>query len=197
MLQVSRSVRLLLDAQCSIPVVGGLWRVRLQLPLQAVQWSDAQLQSVLLHELAHVRRRDLAILAITQVACALHWFNPLVWYAAWRLHAERERACDDLVLNSGVRPSSYAEHILSIVAQLRSTRWTQACGLAMARSAGLESRLHSVLNSGKNPLCRDHGRCVAVGSIESGGRRARVDAACCDGGEIQACRGCSADRTKR
>ena len=149
-LGVQHPVALLLDPQRSIPVVWGLRKIRLQLPLNALQWSDEQLQSVLLHELAHVRRRDLAVLAATQIACALYWFNPLVWLAAWRLHVERERACDDLVLSCGVRASLYAEHLLSIVAQWTSGHWTQACGLAMARPTGLESRLAALLSAGRN-----------------------------------------------
>jgi hypothetical protein len=57
-----------LDPQRSIPIVWGLLKTRLQLPSEAQQWSDEQLQSVLLHELAHVRRRDLFVLALTQIA---------------------------------------------------------------------------------------------------------------------------------
>ena len=68
------------------------------LPVAAQDWSDEQLRSVLLHELAHIKRRDVLGQLLAQFACALHWFNPLVWFAAWRLHVERERACDDLVL---------------------------------------------------------------------------------------------------
>ena len=55
------------------------------LPATARQWSDEQLRSVLLHELAHIKRRDTVVQLLAQIACALHWFNPLVWFAAWRL----------------------------------------------------------------------------------------------------------------
>ena len=105
------------------------------LPDAARQWSGEQLRSVLLHELAHIKRRDTIVQLLAQVACALHWFNPLVWFAAWRLHVERERACDDLVLASGVRPSAYAGHLLDVVTGLSPARWTAACGLAMARKS--------------------------------------------------------------
>jgi BlaR1 peptidase M56 len=84
------------------------------------------------------------------VACALHWFNPLVWFAAWRLDVERERSCDDLVLASGVRPSAYAGHLLDVVTGLSPARWTQACGLAMARKSSLEGRLTAVLGKDLN-----------------------------------------------
>jgi hypothetical protein len=141
---------MLLDPHRSIPVVWGLWKTRLQLPAEAINWSDEQLRSVLLHELAHVRRHDLFVLALTQLVCALYWFNPLVWLAAWRLHVERERACDDLVLASGVRASAYAEHLLNVATQLNSSRWTHACGLAMSRNSSLHGRLTAVLSEKQN-----------------------------------------------
>ncbi|MDA0810124.1 MAG: M56 family metallopeptidase, partial [Planctomycetota bacterium] len=149
-LAVVRPVRLLMHAERTIPVVWGIFQLRLLLPDAARTWSPEQLQSVLLHELAHIKRRDSIAQLLAQVACALHWFNPLVWFASWRLHVERERACDDLVLASGVRPSEYAEHLLDIATRLAPARWTQACGLAMARKSSLEGRLVAVLSQRSN-----------------------------------------------
>jgi hypothetical protein len=145
-LRIRRSIQLLLDPQPSMPVVWGLLRTRMRLPAEAVDWSAEQQQSVLLHELAHIRRNDLAILTLTQFASALNWFNPLMWIAAWRLHVERERACDDLVLSAGVRPSTYAGHLVEVVNRLRPMAWTRSCGLAMARHSSLEQRLAAVLS---------------------------------------------------
>ena len=149
-LGISRPVTLLIHPDKTIPVVWGIFRCRLMLPAAARQWSDEQLQSVLLHELAHITRRDTVVQLLAQVACALHWFNPLVWFAAWRLDVERERSCDDLVLASGVRPSAYAGHLLDVVTGLSPARWTQACGLAMARKSSLEGRLTAVLGKDLN-----------------------------------------------
>jgi beta-lactamase regulating signal transducer with metallopeptidase domain len=149
-LGVRRSVTLLIHPDKAIPVVWGIFRCYLLLPAAAWEWSDEQLRSVLLHELAHVKRRDAIAQLLTQIACALHWFNPLVWLAAWRIGSERERACDDLVLASGVRASVYAGHLLDVVATLSSTRWTQTCGLAMARKSSLEGRLVAVLSKNLN-----------------------------------------------
>ncbi len=139
-----------LDARRTIPLIWGVWRPRLLLPAEAVEWNDSQLRSVLLHELAHIKRRDLAVQCLLQAACALHWFNPLVWLAAWRLQAEAERACDDLVLTSGVRASEYAEHVLRVATQFVPARGTPAAGLAMARPSRLEGRLVAVLNERVN-----------------------------------------------
>lgn len=149
-LGIRQRVTLLLDDRRTIPVVWGVFRPRLLLPGESLEWSDEQVRSVLLHELAHVQRRDTLDQWLTQIACALHWWNPLVWLAAWRLHAERERACDDLVLASGVRPSAYAEHLLHVATKLSPARWTAACGLAMARNSSLEGRLLAVLSQKLN-----------------------------------------------
>lgn len=149
-LNIRRPITLLIHPHKTIPVVWGIFRCRLMLPVAARQWSEEQLQSVLMHELAHIKRGDILVQLLTQVACALHWFNPLVWFAAWRLDVERERSCDDLVLASGIRPSAYAAHLLDVVSGLTSARWTQACGLAMARKSSLEGRLTAVLGKDRN-----------------------------------------------
>lgn len=145
-----KPVRLLVDHERTIPVVWGIFRPSLLLPAEATAWSAEQLRSVLLHEMAHIKRRDPLVQCITQIACAIHWFNPLAWIAAWRLHVERERACDDMVLTSGVRPSAYAEHLLHVATNLSAARWTNACGLAMARKSSIEGRLLAVLSDKLN-----------------------------------------------
>lgn len=149
-LGICRPVTLSIHSDKMIPVVWGILRCQLLLPVAARQWTGEQLRSVLLHELAHIKRRDTMAQLLTQIACALYWFNPLVWFAAWRLGVERERACDDLVLASGVRPSAYAGHLLEVVTGLSPARWTQSCGLAMARKSSLEGRLVAVLSKDVN-----------------------------------------------
>src|SRR5205823_277501 len=147
---IVRPVTLLIHPDKTIPVVWGILRCHLLLPAAARHWSGEQLRSVLLHELAHIKRRDTTTQLLTQIACALYWFNPLVWFAAWRLGVERERACDDLVLASGVRPSAYAGHLLEVVTGLSRAHWTQSCGLAMVRKSSLEGRLVAVLSENLN-----------------------------------------------
>jgi hypothetical protein len=128
---------LLLHCESTIPVVWGVRNIRLLLPVAAREWSDDQLRSVLLYELAHIKRRDTMTQLLAQFACALYWFNPLVWFAAWRRHVEREQACDDLVLCNGVAASAYAEHLLNVATRLTSSPWTQ----------GEEHRLNTPLKS--------------------------------------------------
>ncbi len=149
-LGIRQRVQLLIDSERTIPVVWGILWFRLMLPESARQWSSEQLRSVLLHELAHIKRRDTLVQLLAQIACALHWFNPLVWFAAWRLHVERERACDNLVLAQGVRASAYAEHLLNVATKFTVARWASSCGLAMASHSPLESRLRAILSDRLN-----------------------------------------------
>src|SRR5208337_1943145 len=74
--------------------------------------DDAHLEAILAHEVWHVRRRDNLAAAIHMVLEAIFWFHPLVWWLGARLVEERERACDEEVLQLGNEPQVYAESIL-------------------------------------------------------------------------------------
>jgi len=76
--------------------------------------EDEHLDAILAHELWHVRRRDNLAAAIHMVVEAIFWFYPLVWWMGARLLQERERACDEEVLESGSDRQVYAESILKI-----------------------------------------------------------------------------------
>jgi beta-lactamase regulating signal transducer with metallopeptidase domain len=129
----------------AMPVTWGVLRPRILLPAGAEEWPAERLRSVLLHELAHVRRGDWAVLLAAGAACALYWFNPLVWAAAARLRAESEHACDDQVLRAGARPSDYAGHLLEVARTLRGPPAAHAAAVAMARPAQIRGRLLAVL----------------------------------------------------
>ena len=76
--------------------------------------EDAHLEAILAHEVWHVRRNDNLAAAIHMVVEAIFWFHPLVWWLGARLVEERERACDEEVLQLGSEPQIYAESILKI-----------------------------------------------------------------------------------
>ncbi len=76
--------------------------------------DDRQLDAIVAHELAHVRRRDNLLAAIHMVVQALFWFHPLIWWIGRRLLVERERACDEAALLLASSPYTYAEAILSV-----------------------------------------------------------------------------------
>jgi beta-lactamase regulating signal transducer with metallopeptidase domain/Flp pilus assembly protein TadD len=84
------------------PGASGLWRQEVVLPdgLSAELSAD-ELESVCAHELAHIRRRDNLSAAISRIIAAAFWFHPLVWWMDRRMRAERELACDEMVVASG------------------------------------------------------------------------------------------------
>lgn len=129
-----------------VPMTWGTLRPVLLLPPAADLWAPEEKRSVLLHELAHIRRWDSLSRTVSQLACALFWFHPLVWYAAHRLLREQERACDDVVLLAGAAPDRYAATLLSIAREMRTRRPAVVGALALARRTNLETRLLSILD---------------------------------------------------
>ena len=130
-----------------MPIVCGVWRPAIVMPRGTAEWPVERLRVAVLHELAHIRRRDCLTQVFAQVVCALYWFNPLAWVAARRLRAERERACDDFVLAAGTRGSAYAGHLLEI-ARAMGPRFPllAGAGVAMAHRSQLEGRLMAILD---------------------------------------------------
>ena len=76
--------------------------------------EPAHVEAIIAHELRHVRRRDNLAAAIHMVVEALFWFHPLVWWLGTRLVEERERACDEEVVELGSERQVYAESILKV-----------------------------------------------------------------------------------
>ncbi|HEY7116511.1 MAG TPA: M56 family metallopeptidase [Tepidisphaeraceae bacterium] len=162
-LQLRRRVELLSRPAQVMPMTWGLWRVRLLVPEEVTAWPQAQRRDVLLHELGHVRRWDCLTQLVAQLACAAYWFNPLAWVAARRMQVERERACDDLVLNDGGEAPAYARHLLASVSSVLALRPIGAAAAAMARPSMLEERVRAILDARLNR--RGLTRRRAIGTI--------------------------------
>jgi beta-lactamase regulating signal transducer with metallopeptidase domain/tetratricopeptide (TPR) repeat protein len=138
-------VRLLRSARISVPVIWGFIRPVLLLPADVVTWPAERLRVVLLHELAHLKRFDGISLLLTRIAVSLFWFHPLAWSLERAGRSECERACDDLVLANGTKPSDYADHLLAIARSMPTFDPFRSVTLAMSRKSQLEGRLLSIL----------------------------------------------------
>jgi HEAT repeat protein/beta-lactamase regulating signal transducer with metallopeptidase domain len=142
---IRRPVRLVVARGTAIPFTVGTLNPVVALPVGASEWSADKQEAVLLHELAHVARLDLWTSLAAHVACALYWFNPLVWMASRKMRIEGEKACDDAVLRFGTRASDYADQLLQVVRDTRN-RWAPAVAVAMARRSAFEGRLLAILS---------------------------------------------------
>jgi beta-lactamase regulating signal transducer with metallopeptidase domain len=100
------------------PSIHGLWQKQLLLPKGTFELlSKEELRCVFLHEVAHLKRRDLEVNWLASLLLILHWFNPVLWFAFSRMRNDRELACDALVLTkagSGCA-QSYGETIIKVV----------------------------------------------------------------------------------
>lgn len=137
-------VSVLMVGEGVMPMACGILRPAILMPSESASWSVERRRIVLLHELAHVERGDLATHLLARCALLLYWWNPLAWLAWREFLKERERAADDLVLRMGTDAPGYASHLLDIA---RSMQSSSSAAVAMARKSELEGRMIAILDS--------------------------------------------------
>jgi hypothetical protein len=126
-----RSVAICVSDQLPVPTAIGFRRPRVVMPAWTMQeLSPLELNTILLHELAHLRRWDDCTNLVQKMVGALWFFHPAVWWIERRLTLEREMACDDLVLAKTDSPRAYAECLVALAEQSLLRR-----GLALAQAA--------------------------------------------------------------
>src|SRR5215469_7129820 len=97
------------------PGIVGIFPSILLLPKGiATQLAPEQLQTIIAHELCHWHRKDNLTAAVHMVVETLFWFHPLVWWVGGKMLLERERACDEKVIETGSDRQTYAEGILKV-----------------------------------------------------------------------------------
>ena len=112
---IRRTIEIFLSRASLEPGILGIMKPVLVWP-QGIsdRLEDAHLEAILAHEVWHVRWNDNLAAAVHMVVEAIFWFHPLVWWLGARMVDERERACDEEVLQLGSQPQVYAESILKI-----------------------------------------------------------------------------------
>lgn len=104
---------------------------------------DAELEAILSHELCHVRRRDNLTASLQMLVETLFWFHPIVWWIGARMIAERERACDEAVIERGSSRQTYAEGILKVCGFCVRSPLASIAGVA---GAGLNQRMEWIMS---------------------------------------------------
>ena len=143
-MRIQGDVRVLLSAEATTPMTGGLWRPVILLPSSAGNWTPDRREVVLAHELVHVRRHDALRQLLGRVAAACYWFHPLGWLAVRLSAVAGERSCDEEVLALGTRPSEYARHLFSLASETAGHP-AALLALRMVQRSQLENRIMSIL----------------------------------------------------
>src|ERR1039457_350005 len=141
-MQLSKPVVLLESCLVDVPVVMGFLRPVILMPMGLLAGlSTDQLESILIHELAHIRRWDYVVNLLQNLVEGLLFYHPGVWWVSGQVRAERENCCDDVVVNLNGDARGYA----AVLATLEQNRWP-ADELALAATGGsLMKRIRRLL----------------------------------------------------
>lgn len=148
---LEHEIRLASTTSSIEPGVIGIGKPVLLWPLQmSVRLSDAQIETIVAHEVFHVRRRDNLFASFQMFVTAVFWFHPVVWWLGARLVEERELACDEHVLALGNRPETYAQ---SIVKTCEFSIASPLVNVAGVTGADLKKRILRIMrNEPTSPL---------------------------------------------
>jgi bla regulator protein BlaR1 len=114
MLGINRSVALFESGLVKIPVTIGHLKPVILLPVgMLLQLTTEQIESILLHEMAHISRRDYLVNILQTVVETIFFFNPAIWWLSALIREEREACCDDLVINNITRKQGYLEALMA------------------------------------------------------------------------------------
>lgn len=136
--------------EISVPAAIGFLKPAIVVPRWAVrELSPQELNSILLHEFAHLERRDSWTNLLQKVVRAVFCFHPAVWWIERRLSLEREMACDDYVLAETDDPHAYAKCLLALLERNFARRGWAMAQAAVHRAHEATLRLSQILDANR------------------------------------------------
>jgi len=142
-----RGATLCVSDQVEVPTAAGFFRPAVIVPLWLLQdLSAAELNQILLHELAHLQRRDDWTNLAQQIVKALFFFHPAVWWIEKKVSLEREMACDDAVLAQTACPRAYAECLAHLAEKSFVRRSLALAHAALGRVRHTSQRIAQILD---------------------------------------------------
>jgi beta-lactamase regulating signal transducer with metallopeptidase domain len=150
-LGIQRTIKLLNSARVQAPAVIGWLKPAILLPIGCVAGlSTLQIEAILAHELAHIRRHDYLVSLFQSVMETVFFYHPAVWWVSNQIRCEREHCCDDLAVAICGDGIAYAR-ALSILEERRNPALTGAVG---ATGGELKMRIARLLNLSQAPVSR-------------------------------------------
>jgi beta-lactamase regulating signal transducer with metallopeptidase domain len=154
-LGIRRNIQVLISSSCRVPFTYRTFKPVILLPSGATEWPGERLRSVLIHELAHVKRVDSFTLLFARIVCSLFWFIPAVWIAYRHLYIEQEKSCDEYAVDEGIEAAHYARHILNVVRLARGRILLTGIFISRGKRKMLEKRiLHLLMHDALKILTR-------------------------------------------
>lgn len=131
--------------ETGIPYTFNVFRPVIVLPRASKNWNNEKLNTVLIHEMNHIKRYDVLTLQITRVVCSLLWFLPFIWLVYKKQREEQEKACDSSVIQNGIHPADYAQQLLDFarMPELSHSRYVTQ----MSSKSFFEQRLVCILET--------------------------------------------------
>jgi len=143
-------VQLFISAKAKVPMVIGFVKPAILVPAAALaQLTTEQLETILLHELAHIKRNDYLINILQTVVETVLFFNPFVWMISSTVRREREHCCDDMVLEHSYEPIEYATALAALASPGNLSAFTIA---ANGQKNYLFHRIKRIMEMKKNPF---------------------------------------------
>lgn len=147
-LRVHRRVDLVLTPRLTEP---GVWRVCRPVLVLPESMSDllteSELEAVIMHEMVHIARWDNLFSNFQMLLCCAFWFHPMVWLIDRRLLIERERACDEKVVELSGAAKVYASSLLKVLGFCLG--WKVA-GVSLATGSNLQRRIEQIMTGNKD-----------------------------------------------
>ncbi|MGA7380750.1 MAG: M56 family metallopeptidase [Terriglobales bacterium] len=167
--QSSRAVTIATSGKLTVPAAIGFFRPMIVLPQWVLQeLSVMELNSILIHELAHLERRDDWTNLAQKVLRALLFFHPAVWWVERQLSLEREMACDEVVLSRTANPRAYAECLVTVAERSFMRRGLALAQAAVSKMRQTTLRVSQILDGNRSTATRVWKPVMALVTVASG-----------------------------
>jgi beta-lactamase regulating signal transducer with metallopeptidase domain len=165
--EIAGRVRFGYSEAVAVPVLVGWWRPAILMPPAAEDWPEATFRAVVLHEVAHYRRGDHWRQCLPAALRVIWWWHPAAWVTIRQLRIEREAACDDAVMGTGMKASDYAQALMRVVREAQGRRVWTGIAVAMASGARVSARVEAVLasNRRRGPVSRMARGVIGAGAL--------------------------------
>lgn len=147
-LGIGKSVRIGLSGLVSVPCMTGYVKPMILLPLTLQTYlSASEIEAIILHELAHIKRNDYLVNILQQAIAILLFFNPCAQLISKIINEERENSCDDLVVKAEAEPITYAKALLKLAQNSHGDR--QLALAATGKKYHLLNRIERIMKTNK------------------------------------------------